>query len=122
MRVSLAADYSFVLTADDEKIFTGYDFTFTSAYYPNTTHVYAMGVDATDMQHYILSYDWTDSSNAPTLFPMKIFSESPLPSGGTGYSNTDSVIYEVNLDPDNFPVKGFVVGRTKSIWAFNSCI
>ena len=122
MRVSLKADYSFSLTADKEKIFTGYRFTFTSAYYPDATHAYAMAIDGADQQHYLVSYDWTDSSNSPTLFPMKIFSDSPVPSGGTGYTGTDSIIYAVNPDSDNFPVKGYVVGKTMSIWAFNSCI
>ena len=38
-----------------------------------------------------------------------------------GNPHLSSIIYAQNSDSDNFPVKGYLVGGTTSIWSYNAC-
>ena len=59
---------------------------------------------------------------------MQGFNEDPNATFSSNFNNNphlDSIIYEVNnvdSSSNNFPVRGYMVGGTQSIWAYNSCI
>ena len=55
---------------------------------------------------------------------MRGYSEDPNAGTFAGNEHLDSIIYYgyiSSLPSDNFPVQGYVVGKTKSIWAYNRC-
>ena len=81
-----------------------------------------MAIDAADSMHYLVKYDWLDTTDALIMYPLKVYSEDPSAATVTGYSFSDSVIYATYPASENFPVKGFIAGHTKSVWAFNDCV
>ena len=121
MRIYLDANYQESVTQDEEKIFTGYELVFTSAIFPTAELGFAMAVDQVDSTTYLVKFDW--NSSGPTLWPMNSYRVDPSNSASASI-HTDSLIYFANTassPPDNFPVKGYIVGATKSIWAYNPC-
>ena len=86
---------------------------------PSQELVYAMAFDQADMLTYLVQFDW---NSGPTLWPMHGYSEDPTAIPFMGNAHLDSIIYQVDSSAsDNFPVKGYLVGKTKSIWTFNAC-
>ena len=59
---------------------------------------------------------------APTIYALKGFSEDPNATSYVGNGHKSAIIYAENSQSGNFPVKGYMVGATKSIWAYNSCV
>ena len=53
---------------------------------------------------------------------MKGISENPNDSSVGGTHHYASIIYAENSDPDDFPVKGFIVGGLKTIWSYSDCV
>ena len=56
--------------------------------------------------------------------PMRGYSEDPNAGTYVGNAHLDSIIFYANSaspPSDNFPVQGYIVGKTKSIWAYNRC-
>ena len=39
-----------------------------------------------------------------------------------GNPHYNSIIYATNSDPNDFPVKGYIVGGAQSIWGFSDCV
>ena len=107
---------------DEEIVFTGYTMRLTSAYYPNEGVAYAMAVDTADNMNYLIEYEWSDPNDAPDLYPLKGFSEDPTAGTYAGNPHLASIIYAVNTDTYDMPVKGYIVGSTRSIWAWNDCL
>ena len=58
---------------------------------------------------------------APTLYALKGFSENPNADINVGVGLSTAIIYAESSESDNFPVKGYMAGGTKSIWSVNSC-
>ena len=54
MRVSLDDDFKSTTNTDQEKVFQGYNFELTSAYYPSKTKAYAVGYDRNDYMTYVI--------------------------------------------------------------------
>lgn len=120
MRVKLRPDYSESVDVAEEIVFSGFNLVFTSAYYPSPTTAYAMAFDLTNSMNYLLQYEWDDPNKAPRLWPMPGFGEDP--NSQSFKSFWGSVIYAENPNTgDDFPVKGFLVGSTRSIWGYNGC-
>ena len=77
-----------------------------------------MAVDQNDNnKNYLVQIMWTTSS--VTLYELKGLSEDPNASSYVGNPHLASIIYTQNSDADNFPVKGYIVGGSKSIWSYN---
>ena len=54
---------------------------------------------------------------------MKGLSESPNSAPFVGSYHINSLIYDVNdANPNDFPVKGYVVGAARSIWSYSDCV
>lgn len=107
---------------------TEYDFDFTSAYYESTTEAFFAAVNTIDSQSYIIHYYFDDPNIAPSLYPLKGFSEDPsVATGYVGNPHTDSIIYAAQKDSNgdvvttDFPVKGYLVGSASTIWTYNKC-
>ena len=82
-----------------------------------------MANDHTNMLTYLVKFEW--NSYGSTLWPMRGYSEDPNSSSYQGNQHLDSIIYfadsSVSSSDDNFPVNGYIVGKTASIWSYNSC-
>ena len=122
MRVMLDDDFDDAKGGAEERIFTGYNFDLTSAYYTSSSTAYAVGYDRNNYMTYVILFDYNGSS---ALWPIKgLSSENPnsSPFAGRLYPHLNSLIYAVNTNGDDFPVKGYIVGSTKSIWSYSDCV
>ena len=121
MRIKLKSDYTESVNQDEEKVFTGYDLSISSVFYPSSTLAYTVGYDKTDQMTYLIQYDWDTN---PVLWPIREFSDDPNITPPV-FSNPhkNSIIYaeKTSNNPNDFPVKGFIVGGTSSIWSFSDC-
>ena len=122
LRIKLGANYEQVVANEEELVFTGYELRFTSAYYPTTELAYAMAVDSVDNTNYLMQYNWNDANKAPQLYPLRGLSDDPTAAVYAGNPHLDSIIYATNSDANDFPVKGYIVGTTNSVWTWNDCI
>ena len=109
----------------DEKIFTGHDYRFLSAYYKSVTEVYAFAVDQSDQQSYLVFYDWNDDVRF-LRYPLKVYSENPMTGTYLGNPPVDVILYDLIIDVDelknDLPVRGFLGGSTQKIWAWDDCL
>ena len=69
-----------------------------------------------------MRYDWDDPNKAPELYPLKGLSENPNAAVYAGLPHLDSVIYATNSDAKDFKVKAWIVGGSKSVWAYDDCL
>jgi len=122
LRVKLKSDYTQEAPTDEEHVFIGYSFVFTSAYYPTNELAYAVAYDTADSQNYLMRYNWNDPNKSPSLFPLKGLSADPNAAAYVGQAQLASVIYAENSDPNDFPVKGWIAGSTNTIWAYDDCV
>ena len=91
--------------------------------YPSKTLAYAVGYDKTDSMTYVVEYDWNSANKAPILWPIKGLSEDPNAASFVGNPHLNSIIYAENSGaPDDFPVKGYIVGGTRSLWSYSDCV
>ena len=79
-----------------------------------------MAVDINDDKSWLVNYDWNSDSKTVQLWQIKGFSSNPNADQWTAHS--DSIIYATNSDSDNFPVRGYIVGRTTSLWGYSECV
>lgn len=80
-----------------------------------------MAVDLADFVTYLVKFDW--NSAGPTLWQLKTFRIN-LDYAASNTSQYDSLIYmahTVSPPANNFPVQGYIVGRTRTIFAYNKC-
>ena len=85
--------------------------------------LYAMASDQKDSNkdmNYLVQFQW--STDSVLLYEMRGLSESPNATSYSGNRHLASIIYAQNSDSNNFPVQGYIVGGTKSIWSYNSCL
>lgn len=122
MRIKLDSAYQSATGQDEEITFSGYNLEITSAFYPSSTLAYAVAIDMNDSMTYILSYDWNSANKAPTLYPMKGLTQDPNLASPIGIPHVNSIIFAENSDSSDFPVKGYIVGGTKSLWSYSSCV
>ena len=123
LRTYFSSDYNSqsASQADEEKVFEDYKFVFTSAYFQSIDLLYAMAYDLNDSnKNYLVQFQWT--TDKALLYEMQGLSENP---NETPYYTPNrhlaSIIYAQNSDSNNFPVYGYIVGGTQSIWSYNSC-
>lgn len=81
-----------------------------------------MAVDTSDSRNYLVQYEWADPNKAPDLFPLRGFSEDPTTVSYTGNPHIASIIFAEQSANYDFPVKGYITGGAKSIWAYNDCL
>ena len=81
-----------------------------------------MAVRQDDKMSVLVKFDWEEENIQ--VWEMLGFSEDPNQqySPFLGNKHLDSIIYAVNTDSSatdgtNFPVRGYMVGGTRSIWA-----
>ena len=84
--------------------------------------MYGVAVDLADSKNYLVRYDWNDPNWAPELYPLKGLSEDPNAGSYSGLPHLDSIIYDTNSDAKDFKVKAWIVGGTKSVWAYDDCL
>ena len=127
MKIYLLSDYYESQIDDEEKIYITdyYETRFMSAYYPSADRMYAMVRGTGRRGNQLILFDW---ESGITIWPMRGLSEEPNASMMDYLGNTSirSIIYaeQEDYDPDrpkNFPVKGYLVGGTNSIWAHSIC-
>ena len=98
-------------------------FVFISAYFPAIDLLYAIAVKQDENLSLIVKSDWTNGDLR--WWPMYNLSENPnLATPSSGNPPLDSIIYAINDSSgydNDLPVKGYLVGGTKSIWAFDQC-
>ena len=77
LRTYLGSDYmgSSTTDVDEEKVFAGYKFEFTSTYFHSKDLLYAMAVDRIDDKNYLVQFAW--DTNSVELYEMRGLSEDP---------------------------------------------
>ena len=120
IRSKLTSTYSFVEAKDEELLFEGYQVKFNGAYYPSATVAYTMATDTSSSVNYLIKFDWTDSKGE--LWRINGFDSTPNNAASFGIGHLDALIYAEDLVAaanNNFPVKGYIVGKTNAIWTYN---
>lgn len=80
-----------------------------------------MAIDTADTQNYLVKFEWSSSTTARTVYPFKGMSEDPNAGAYVGLGHTQAIIYAENPASGDFPVLGYIVGKTKSVWQYSMC-
>lgn len=123
MRILMDAAYLPSIKVDEEVTFVGYDLRTTSIYYPNSVTAYATGIDILTGKTLLVHYDFNSVTFGPTIWQMRGWSFDPNAAGTQASNHLAAVIYAAPAnDPNNFPVKGFIAGEVKKLWAYSDCV